>query len=345
MFQPRGRCPVLILLAASMLVGSVLLVSPASAQEKTLIAYNTPPEWANWKSVVKIFREKTGIFVPPDNKNSGQTLAALIAEKNRPVADAAYFGVTFGIDAVKHDVVKGYKPKYGEAIPPDLRDPDWKWFTIHYGTVAFMVNKEALGSTPVPQSWADLLKPIYRDKIGFLDPTSAAVGYMTLTAANIALGGSAENWEPGFKFYKELIKNRPLTPKQTAYARVVKGEIPIMFDYDFNAYRMKYIDKLDTAIVIPKEGSIRVPYVMSLVKGAPREELAKVFLDFLLSDDGQRAWAESFVRPIRPEVLSKEVSAKFLPEADYTRAKPVDYRKIAEAFENFKERWIREVQP
>ena len=55
-------------------------------------------------------------------------------------------------------------------------------------------------------------------------------------------------------------------PKQTSYARVLSGEIPILFDYDFNAYRGKYKDKANVEFVIPKEGTVVVPYVMSLVK-------------------------------------------------------------------------------
>ena len=58
-------------------------------------------------------------------------------------------------------------------------------------------------------------------------------------------------------------------PKQTSYARVLSGEIPILLDYDFNAYRAKYKDKANVEFVIPTEGTVVVPYVMSLVKNVP----------------------------------------------------------------------------
>ena len=45
-------------------------------------------------------------------------------------------------------------------------------------------------------------------------------------------------------------------PKQTSYARVLSGEIPILFDYDFNAYRGKYKDKANVEFVIPAEGGL-----------------------------------------------------------------------------------------
>jgi hypothetical protein len=51
---------------------------------------------------------------------------------------------------------------------------------------------------------------------------------------------------------------------------VVSGEIPILFDYDFNAYRAKYTEKGKFEFVIPCEGSVVFPYVVSLVKYAGR---------------------------------------------------------------------------
>ena len=50
-------------------------------------------------------------------------------------------------------------------------------------------------------------------------------------------------------------------PKQTSYARVVSGEIPILFDYDFNAYRAKYSENGHFEFVIPCEGTVVFPYV------------------------------------------------------------------------------------
>ena len=63
----------------------------ASAQQRA-ICYNCPPEWADWGSQLKAIQSTLGIHVPPDNKNSGQAIAALIAEKANPVADVTYLG-------------------------------------------------------------------------------------------------------------------------------------------------------------------------------------------------------------------------------------------------------------
>ena len=305
---------------------------------------NCPPEWADWGTQLKMIKEKTGVTVPADNKNSGQSLAQLVAEKAAPVADVTYLGVTFGIQAKKEGVVTPYKPAAWNEIPEGLKDPDGAWFTIHSGTLGLMVNVDALKGKPVPKAWKDLLKPEYKGLIGYLDPPSAFVGYVGAVAINQSLGGSLDNFTPVINYFRELKKNDPIVPKQTSYARVLSGEIPILFDYDFNAYRAKYKDRANVAFVIPLEGSVVVPYVMSLVNKGPNQANGKKVLDFVLSPEGQAIWANAYLRPVRASAISKEAAARFLPAAEYARAHTVDYGKMAEAQKGFSDRYIREVQ-
>jgi putative spermidine/putrescine transport system substrate-binding protein len=203
------------------------------------------------------------------------------------------------------------------------------------------VNKDALDGKPVPRSWADLLKPEYNGMVGYLDPSSAFVGYAGAVAVNQALGGSLDNFNPGLDWFAKMKANAPIVPKQTAYARVLSGEIPILLDYDFDAYRAKYKDHANVEFVIPKEGTIVVPYVMSLVKGAPHQANGEKVLDFVLSDEGQRLWANAFLRPVRGATLPPDVAAKFLPASEYARAKDVDFAKMAARQSAFGEEYLR----
>ena len=329
-------------LAAALGIAALANVTDAAAQQRA-ICYNCPPEWADWGSQLKAIQSKLGIQVPPDNKNSGQAIAALIAEKANPVADVTYLGGIAADPAKDAGVLAPYKPKNWEKIPADLKDPDGNWFTIHSGTLGLFVNKAALGNKPVPQSWADLLKPEYKGLVGYLDPTSAAVGQLGVMAINLALGGTYDNLDPAIKFFKELAKNQPIVPKQTSYARVISGEIPILLDYDFNAYRGQYTDKAPVQFVIPKEGTLVFPYVMGLVNKGPNPDNGKKVLDFVLSDDSQAMWGNAYLRPVFADRLSAEAKAKFLPDAEYARAKAVDLKKLAKAQPQIVERYRKEV--
>jgi len=315
---------------------------PASAEDA--VCYNCPPQWADWASMLKAIDEQIDVQMPHDNKNSGQTLSQLLAEKESPVADVAYYGVTTGIKAGNEGVATAYKPTGFDDIPEGLKDPEGKWFAIHFGSLGFFVNVDALGDAPVPQCFADLTKPDYQGMVGYLDPSSAFVGYAGAVAVNMAFGGDLDNFDPAIDYFKQLAGNDPIVPKQTSYARVVSGEIPILFDYDFNAYRGKYEEDGNFEFVMPCEGSVRVPYVMSLVNNGPNPELGKRVLDFILSDEGQAIWTNAYLQPSRPVELPAEVAEKFLPASDYERAVAVDYGKMEQAQAGFGERYLSEVQ-
>ena len=322
----------------------LMAVGPgAPAKAADVICYNCPPQWADWASMLKAIKAALGYDIPFDNKNSGQALSQLLAEKANPVADIVYYGVNFGMKAKTLDVLEPYKPKGWDEVPAGLKDADGAWTTIHSGTLGLFVNKDALGGKPVPACWKDLLKPDYKGMVGYLDPSSAAVGYVGVVAVNNSLGGNENNFTPVIEFFKGLKKNDAIVPKQTSYARVVSGEIPILFDYDFNAYRGKYTEKGNFEFVIPCEGSVVFPYVVSLVKNAPDKDKAKKVLDYLLSDKGQTIWTNAYLRPARPIELPAAVKAKFLPDSDYARAKSVDWAKMESVQKGFTDRYLAEV--
>ncbi|WCM94542.1 ABC transporter substrate-binding protein [Acidovorax sp. NCPPB 2350] len=327
--------------AAALALG---LAATGGAFAQVAICYNCPPEWADWGSQIRAIKARTGVTVPPDNKNSGQSLAQLVAERARPVADVTYLGVTFAIQAQKDGVVAPYQPAGWKDIPEGLKDPAGHWFTIHSGTLGFMVNVDALKGKPVPTSWADLLKPEYKGLIGYLDPASAFVGYVGAVAVNQARGGTLDDFGPGIDYFKALQKNDPIVPKQTAYARVLSGEIAILLDYDFNAYRARYKDQANVRFVIPAEGTVVVPYVMSLVTNAPHAADAKKVLDFVLSDEGQAIWANAYLRPVRASAMPADVQARFLPASEYARAKTVDYARMAAVQKAFSDRYLKDVR-
>ena len=174
------------------------------------ICYNCPPQWADWASQLEAIAKHLGLEVPHDNKNSGQTLSQLLAEKDNPVADVAYYGVSFGIAAKNEGVVEAYQPAHWEDIPEGLKDPEGHWFTIHSGALGLFVNVDALGGAPVPKSWKDLLKPEYKGMVGYLDPSSAFVGYAGAVAVNRALGGSLDDFIRSTSFGPEDLPEKIL---------------------------------------------------------------------------------------------------------------------------------------
>lgn len=287
-----------------------------SSGSGTVISYNTPVEWANWGGVLKEFTAETSIQAPNDPKNSGQTLAALEAEKSSPAADVAYYGIVFGYQAQDKDLVEPYKPEGFDDVAENLKDADGNWVAVHQGAVAMIINTDELGDTPLPTSWEDLTKPEYEGMVGYLDPTQAAVGYSVLTAANLSLGGSFDDATPGLEWAAAMKDNGVANPVQTATAQVQAGEIPILIDADFNGYKLK-AEGAPIEVVYPSEGTIAIPYTMSLVKGGPNPDGGKKLLDFALSDKGQQLFAEAYLKPVREVEMPAEVQDMFPSDEEY----------------------------
>src|SRR5271155_4411537 len=101
--------------AALMAAASVV---PARAAD--VICYNCPPQWADFATMLKAIKTDLGYDIPFDNKNSGQSLSQIIAEKNNPVADVVYYGVNFGIKAKAAGVIEPYKPAKWDEVPVGL---------------------------------------------------------------------------------------------------------------------------------------------------------------------------------------------------------------------------------
>ena len=106
----------------------------------------------------------------------------------------------------------------------------------------------------------------------------------------------------------------------------------------------KYKDKANVEFVIPAEGTLVVPYVMSLVNKGPNAANGRKVLDFVLSDEGQAIWANAYLRPVRASAIPKEVQSRFLPATEYARARTVDYAKMAEVQKAFSDRYLKEAQ-
>lgn len=316
----------------------------SDVESDTVVSYNTPTEWANWGGVLQSFTDETGIDAPNDPKNSGQTLAALSAEQDAPAADVAYYGIVFGLEAVEEGLVTTYEPEGFDEIPDDLKDPEGHWFTVHQGAIAMLVNTDEIGDAEVPQCWEDLTDPQYEGMVGYLDPAQAAVGYSVLTAANLALGGDFDDPEPGMEWAEAMSDNGVSNPAQTATSSVQQGEIPILIDADFNGYQMA-AEGSPIEVVYPCEGSLSIPYTMSLVESAPHEDAGKELLDYVLSDEAQSQFAESFLQPVRDVELPEEAEEAFPPQDEYDEiVQGADFEQMNEVQDEIVEEFEQRVR-
>ncbi len=313
----------------------------AAKKEGMVVSFDTGPTWANWAAQFAAFKKRyPDVEIVYNDLGSAATVVALEKARNRPQADTAYYFAASGVDAAKKGVVAPFKPVNFDKLPPVFREPEGRWFTIHSLTIAFVVNTKIVKN--VPQSWADLLKPEYKNSIVYLDPRSTGVGQVLTFAANFANGGDMNTVQPGLDYLGKLHKSGNVLRVlgTTPYAQFVKGEIPIWISYENDGLKAKYTDGLGdaVAVVIPKEASAAAPYGISLVTKGPNPNAGKLWLNFVMTEYGQGIFAQGFVRPSVPGVKLPDNVADKLPPAPQVR--PLDVQAAAAKKAEIDKGWV-----
>lgn len=302
----------------------------AAKKEGMVVSFDTGPTWANWAAEFAAFKRRyPDVELTYNDIGSAATVVALDKARNRPQADTAYYFAASAVDAANKNLVAPFKPVNFDKLPAVFRDPDGKWFAVHTLNVAFVVNTKLIKN--VPQSWADLLKPEYKNSIVYLDPRSTGVGQVMVFAANFGAGGDMSNLKPAFDYFAKLHQSGNVLRVlgTTPYAQFVKGEIPIWISYENDGLKAKYTDGLGdaVAVVIPKEASAAAPYATSLVANGPDPNAGKLWLNFIMTDMGQGIFAQGYVRPSVPGVKLPASVADKLPAAPQVR--PLDVKAAA----------------
>lgn len=300
----------------------------AAQKEGLVVSFDTGPTWANWAAQFKAFKARyPGVEMVYNDLGSAVTVTALDKARNRPQADTAYYFAGSAVAAADKGLVADFKPVNFDKLPEAFRQSEGQWFTIHTLNIAFIVNTKLVKDPP--QSWADLLKPEYKNSVVYLDPRSTGQGQVVVLAANFAAGGDMNDVKPGLAYIEKLHKTGNVLRNvgTTPYAQFLKGEIPIWIGYENDGLKAKYTDGMgdDVAIVIPKEASAMAPYAISLVKGGPNPNAGKLWLNYIMTDTGQATFADGFVRPSVPGVKLPADVAEKLPPAP--QLKPVDVIK------------------
>jgi len=195
---------------------ALALVAPLqSAKAADVICYNCPPEWADWASMLKAVKATSTTI----SRTTTRIRAGAGADPGREEQSGRRYRLFrrhLRHEGQGPDALEPYKPPIGTRCRR-LKDPTATGPPSIPARSSVRQQGCARGK-PVPACWKDLLKPDYKGMVGYLDPSSAAVGYVGAVAINLALGGSAANFDPAISFFKELRKNdrsspsRPPTP-------------------------------------------------------------------------------------------------------------------------------------
>ena len=305
----------------------------AAKKEGSLTVIALPHDWCNYGEAISTFSSKYGITMNELNPDGGSAdeIQAIVANKDNkgPQApDVIDVGYGFGPQLITDGLVMPYKVSTWDTIPDDSKDKDGYWYGDYYGILALEVNSDVVKN--VPADWSDLLKPEYKGQFALSgDPRASAQAQMSVYAAALYNGGSLDNVQPGLDFFKKVNDAGNFVPVIAKQSTVAKGETPIILRWDYSALADK--DTLagnpNIAVVYPKSGTIAGIYIQAISAYAPHPNAAKLWMEFLYSDEGQNIWLKGYCHPIRYNAMKTagtvdSAAAAKLPEVTGSVAFP-----------------------
>jgi putative spermidine/putrescine transport system substrate-binding protein len=310
------------------------LVAAAKA-EGQLTTIALPHDWCGYGEVIAGFKAKyPEITVNELNPDAGSAdeLEAVRANKDNkgPQApDVLDVGLAFGPQAKAEGLIAPYKVSTWDSIPDTAKDAEGYWYGDYYGVLSFAVNTDIVKE--VPADWADLLKPDYANAVALAgDPRASNQAIFGVHAAGIGTGAAAgaAAGTAGLDFFKELNAKGNFVPVIGKSGTIAQGATPIVIWWDYNALsgRDALAGNPPIEVVVPKTGVVAGVYVQAISAYAPHPNAAKLWMEYLYSDEGQLGWLKGYCHPIRFNDLSargvipKEMLDALPPADSYEKA-------------------------
>jgi iron(III) transport system substrate-binding protein len=276
----------------------------------TLVVY-TPNEQAMLDSLIPVFESKSGVKVQVITAGTGPLYQRVRSEISKPQGD-----VLFGGGAAQADTNSDLWEKYissEDAAMVDAGKNKTGFFTPYQADGSnLLVNTEAAAAAKVTiNSYADLLKPELKGKIAFGDPTGSSSAFAQLTNMLKSVGGDYES-DKGWDYVKKLVvqlKGITIGSSTQVAKDVAAGEYIVGLTYE--PLSLNFVKSgAPVKIVYPAEGAAFLPATIQVIKGGPNQPAAKAFVDFVISEEGQKIIAEKTAgRPLRNGVVKPGLPA------------------------------------
>jgi hypothetical protein len=196
-----------------------------------------------------------------------------------------------------------------------LYDPEGQWFGTALSGFGILYNREAcqIRGLPTPTTWADLAAPAYRGWVSAADPAISGS-----TAECLALILLKHGWQDGWGMMTAILANcNGLSPSSAQIGPNVDSGIAVaglQTEFVARAAIAAAPDRL--AYVNPQAATALTPDPVTVLLGAKNLTVARHFVEFALSPEGQQLWAlpadapggppEPLYRyPIRPDVYQQ----------------------------------------
>jgi putative spermidine/putrescine transport system substrate-binding protein len=304
--------------AAPPLKGKGFSMKELIAQAKKEGRLNTialPPDWANYGEIMSTFSKKYGIPITnnnPDGSSAEENQAVQSLQGDSRAPDVVDDGPAFAISGTAQGLFAKYFVSEFATIPRSMKDTRGYWTGDYWGAVSIGYNANLI-STP-PKTWQDLLKPEYKGKVALNgSPLTSGSAVAGVFAAALGNGGSLSNVQPGIDLFAKMKSSGNYIPVQSTPQTVASGQTPISIDWDYlNLGYSKEFPAANWKVSIPADGVYGAYYAQAINAHAPHPWAARLWEEFLYSDQGQLLWLKGYSHPARFQDLA---TRKVIPKA------------------------------
>jgi putative spermidine/putrescine transport system substrate-binding protein len=275
----------------------------AAKKEKELNVIALPPDWANYGTIIKTFSSKYGIKVNSQQPDAGSQDEIDAAKRTKGDRAPDVFDLGQAVALANTDMYAKYQVSTWKDIGDQFKDPDGAWVNDYGGYMAIGYDS---AKVPAPKSIDDLLGPKYKGSIALNgDPTSTGAGFSGVLMAAVAKGGSADDIGPGVDFFKKVKQAGNLVPVDPTSATIKSGQTPVVIDWDYT--NAAHVNDVPTwkVVLLPGVDPVGGFYYQAINKAAPHPAAARLWEEFLFSDEGQNLWLDGGARPIRADAMVK----------------------------------------
>ena len=242
--------------------------------------------------LIERFEEETGIEVAVRYANSSELAATLAEEGGNSPADVFWAQDPGALGAIEAEGMFAPLPQSVlDRVPERFRDPDGTWTGVSGRVRVIAYNTEAVPESEVPDRIDDVADPRWRGKIGIAPPNASFQAFVS--AMRLDRGDAAtREWldrvkanEP--RFYENNI---------AILEALAEGEIEIGL---VNHYYLALIKSENPDAPVANhflepgdDGALVSVAGAGVIEGTDKQQQAERFVQFLLSPEGQRYYAE-----------------------------------------------------
>ncbi|MBA3782830.1 MAG: extracellular solute-binding protein [Nocardioides sp.] len=275
----------------------------AAQDEGELNVIALPPDWANYEEIINTFSDKYDIEVNSDQPTAASQDEINAANDLKGTNRAPdVFDLGQSVALANTDLFAPYKVETFDDIPAEFKDPDGTWVNDYGGYMSIGYDS---AKVPDVTSLEDLLGPEFKGKVALNgNPTEAGAAFSGVMMAAISNGGSADDIAPGVDFFGDLKKAGNFLPVDPDSATIESGQTPVVIDWDYlGAAAAANVDTWKT--VVPEGAVVAGYYYQAINADAPHPAAARLWQEFLYSDEGQNLWLKGGARPVRGDAMAE----------------------------------------